>query len=283
VSSERFSEWPIAAAPHVPIDIRNRVAAALLLMPPDSDAAKAGRYYRWSTPVEYLSVQQFMQRLRIYPFDKPEVPLQSLLKEYALQMVSVVAVLAMTMGFMHWRSLRLNRALMASRMALRELAHHDALTGLPNRVLLTDRLEQQMALGRRHKNSLALCMLDLDGFKPVNDQFGHATGDKVLREVAQRIKAALRESDTVARFGGDEFVLLLGDVGDDSLLDEVLTRVLKSIEQPMDCCNQSKVSASIGVSIIGADAHDATELMRHADEAMYRAKAAGGRRLLRYT
>ena len=282
VSSALFPEWPIAAVPHVPIDIRNQVAAALLLMPPDSEAAKAGRYNRWSTPVEYLSVQQFMQRLRIYPFDKPEVTLRSLLKEFALPLVSAVATLALAMGFMYWRSFRLNRALLASRRALRDMAHHDALTGLPNRVLLTDRLEQQLAQGRRNNQALALCMLDLDGFKPVNDQYGHAMGDQVLREVAQRIKAALRESDTVARFGGDEFVLLLGDVTDQSLLDEVLNRVLASIERPMEVCPLALVSASIGVSVLGTDAHDATELMRHADEAMYRAKAAGGRRFVRF-
>jgi diguanylate cyclase (GGDEF)-like protein len=282
VSSALFPEWPIAAAPHVPIDIRNQVTAALLLMPADSDAAKAGRYNRWSTPVEYLSVQQFMQRLHIYPYDKPEVTLQSLLREYALQLVSIVASLAFAIGLLYWRSLRLNHQLLASRQALRDMAHHDALTGLPNRVLLTDRLEQLMAQGRRSKQALALCMLDLDGFKPVNDLYGHAVGDKVLCEVAQRITAALRESDTVARFGGDEFVLLLGDVVDDAQLNDVLHRVLASITRPMEICPTAKISASIGVSVLGADACDETELMRHADAAMYKAKAAGGHRFVRY-
>jgi len=279
VSSPLYPEWPLAAAPHVPFDITNQVVAALLLMPSDSAAAKSGRYYRWSTPVEYQSVQALMQRRHIYPFDKPEtVTLSEVLREYAVPMLLAACVVVLAMALLYARAFQLNRQLVQSRQALKQMAHHDALTGLPNRNLLDDRLEQALAQARRDGHALALCMLDLDGFKPVNDQFGHDTGDRVLQAVAARIKAAVRECDTVARFGGDEFVLLVNGFGNESTLGEVLARVIAAIAQPLECCPDAQVAGSVGVSVFGTDAHDATALLRHADEAMYQAKAAGGNR-----
>jgi diguanylate cyclase (GGDEF)-like protein len=282
VSSPLYPEWPLAAAPHVSIDITNRVVAALLLLPADSPAARTGRYYRWSTPVEYQSVQALMQRRHIYPFDKPEaLTLREVLREYAAPMVLAALLVALTLALLYLRAFRLNRALVQSRRTLKEMAHHDALTGLPNRNLLDDRLEQVLAQARRDAHAVALCMLDLDGFKPVNDRFGHDMGDRVLQDVALRIKQALRECDTVARFGGDEFVLLINGFGDAPALADILQRVLDAVSREFDYCQGARVSASIGVSIFGDDARDATMLMRHADEAMYQAKEAGGNRFVR--
>lgn len=283
VSSQLFPEWPLAAAPHVPIEVTNRVVAALLEMQPDAPAARSGRYYRWSTPVEYLSVQSFMQRIRAYPFDQPE-PLTAgrILREYATPIVVGAALICVLMAALYWRAFRLNRELVRSRLALREMAHYDMLTQLPNRNLLDDRVEQALAHARRADQGLAICMLDLDGFKPINDRHGHALGDRVLRDVAQRIKAAVRGGDTVARFGGDEFVVLLDGFSDERVLDEVLARVCEATRQGFDYCSDCRVSASIGVSIFGQDAHDAATMLRHADEAMYLSKNAGGDRFTRY-
>ncbi len=283
VSSELFPEWPLAAAPQVSIDITNRVVAALLLMPPNAPAAQRGRYYRWSTPVEYQSVQSLMQRRHIYPFDKPQgFRLQELLHAYAGAILSGASVLLCVMAVLYWRAFTLNRQLVASKRALSALAHHDALTGLPNRVLMEDRLAQALARAGRGEHSVALCMLDLDAFKPINDRYGHATGDRVLQELALRIQKAVREVDTVARFGGDEFMLLINGFGDDATLDEVMRRVIGTVSQPLDCCPRCQVSASIGVSVLGSDAHDAATLMRHADEAMYQVKSAGGNGFRRF-
>ncbi|MBS1190787.1 MAG: hypothetical protein H6R10_2579 [Rhodocyclaceae bacterium] len=162
---------------------------------------------------------------------------------------------------------------------LEYLAHHDPLTNLPNRTLLEDRLEQAIVNADRHGTLLAVCYLDLDGFKPVNDQYGHAAGDTLLREVALRLKARLRGVDTVARLGGDEFVLLLCEQGDVAECLHTLDRVLESISTPCTLVSDPQVcvyvTASIGVTLYPMDKVDSNALLRHADHAMYLAKQAG--------
>jgi len=159
---------------------------------------------------------------------------------------------------------------------LEGIANHDPLTGLPNRRLLTDRLQQAMLGAARNNKLLAVCFLDLDGFKQVNDDFGHATGDLLLQEIARRIKGMLRASDTVARIGGDEFVLLFNDLHNREDVQKLLDRVLATITVPVQFeAAQAQVSASIGVSFFVDDSDDANKLMLQADEAMYRAKHLG--------
>lgn len=279
LSTGLFPEWPLAAAPHVPVDITNQVAAALLLMPPDGPAAHAARYYRWSTPVEYLSVQHLMRRHRIYPYDQAErISPQDIFRQYAAYILAAMFAVALAMGLLYYRARRLNAALKRSRLQLTHLAHHDALTGLPNRNLLDYDLERALSQGKRTGQEFAVCLMDLDGFKPINDRLGHKAGDDVLREVARRVQAVLRGGDTVARWGGDEFVLLLNGVVAEAQLHEILERVLAAVAQGFDCAGGAQVRASIGVSLYPVDARDAAGLLRCADEAMYRAKKGGGNR-----
>lgn len=160
--------------------------------------------------------------------------------------------------------------------ALESAANHDALTGLPNRRLLQDRLAQAMERSKRDGTLLAVCFLDLDQFKPVNDRLGHAVGDQVLCAVAQRIALALRGADTVARIGGDEFVLLLGDLAQPEEARQLLERLLLGVVQPIAFDgHQLQVSASMGATLYPTDPADATELLRHADQMLYLAKADG--------
>jgi diguanylate cyclase (GGDEF)-like protein len=162
---------------------------------------------------------------------------------------------------------------------LSRIAHFDGLTGIPNRLLLADRMNQAIAQTSRDKNLMAVCYLDLDGFKPINDALGHAVGDLVLVEIAKRIENCIRGGDTVARLGGDEFVvLLLGqEKGNESLT--TLERLLASISEPIIVNNKSvTVSASIGVSIYPLDDEDPDTLLRHADQSMYLAKQSGKNR-----
>ncbi len=155
---------------------------------------------------------------------------------------------------------------------LDRIAHFDPLTGVPNRRLLADRLQRAIALARRNRKPLAVCMLDLDGFKPINDRFGHEAGDRLLIEIVRRLTGMLRATDTVARLGGDEFVLLLGDLGDMAVLD----RVLDAVRAPVLLDQETvTVSASIGVTLYPDDDADGDTLLRHADQAMYRAKQLG--------
>lgn len=156
---------------------------------------------------------------------------------------------------------------------------HDVLTGLPNRAYLCDLLGQAMAFSRREDISLAVCMLDLDGFKAVNDGYGHAVGDLLLVEVAQRLKGILRGGDAAARLSGDEFVLILRHVEGSRQLHAALQRILRALAAPYVIRGQPlSLSASIGVTLFPQDDEDADTLVRHADQAMYVAKQRGRNR-----
>ncbi|HXC18068.1 MAG TPA: EAL domain-containing protein [Holophagaceae bacterium] len=163
---------------------------------------------------------------------------------------------------------------MASRLT--HQAHHDALTGLPNRVLLEDRLTQALAQARRNEQQVALLFIDLDGFKGVNDTLGHPAGDALLRLVAQRLASGVRASDTLARMGGDEFAIVLQEVRDTPSTARVAEKLLESLRLPFQVEGRDlRISASIGVAFFPGDGTDAETLLRHADVAMYRAKASG--------
>jgi len=157
---------------------------------------------------------------------------------------------------------------------LEKIAFHDHLTGLPNRLSLMDRIGQAIAYSDRSNKSFAICFIDLDGFKSINDNYGHDIGDLVLKEVATRLKDCVRASDTVARIGGDEFVLLLVDREDGERFEIFLDRVKKSFAEPirLRSGNLLKVGLSIGVTTYPADSSSPDDLLKHADKAMYKAK-----------
>ncbi|TWX73137.1 EAL domain-containing protein [Colwellia sp. C1TZA3] len=159
---------------------------------------------------------------------------------------------------------------------LEKMAHYDALTKLPNRALFADRLNQAMRQCQRHHNSLAVIFMDLDGFKYINDTYGHAVGDDLLIVVSQRMSDVLREMDTLARIGGDEFVAVLSDLVNTEDYKMSLKRLLLAASEPITVGDLLlKVSVSIGVAIYPQDDADADILIRHADQAMYMAKKAG--------
>ncbi len=156
------------------------------------------------------------------------------------------------------------------------LAYHDPLTGLPNRALFDDRLSLSMAQARRSGGKMALCFMDLDGFKPVNDSFGHRVGDMLLVEVANRLTATLRATDTVARLGGDEFVMILSEIQDEQECENMLLRIMDSIREPYTLeGTRIEISSSVGVTLYPDDGVNADALLRHADQAMYLAKDSG--------
>ncbi len=162
---------------------------------------------------------------------------------------------------------------------LERIAFNDSLTGLPNRRLLQDRMAQALIQAKRHNTLVAICYLDLDSFKPINDIHGHQTGDQILIEVARRLQHKLRNSDTVARLGGDEFILLIPDFQEIAELEQLLDRILECIAKPYPL-NGTKMtlSATIGIAIYPKDHTEADTLLRHADQAMYTAKRAGKNR-----
>lgn len=164
----------------------------------------------------------------------------------------------------------------AAQARIHHLAHHDALTGLPNRMSFMEHLDQRMAQARRADESLALLFIDLDDFKRVNDSLGHLVGDRLLQTVAQRITDSLRGSDRVARFGGDEFMVLLGGVHTRADVEDVARKLLEAIERPIEVdARWLSVTPSVGIALFPAQAQSPGELIMNADSAMYQAKAHG--------
>ena len=171
----------------------------------------------------------------------------------------------------------------AAEESVRRMAQHDTLTDLPNRALFSDLLDRALSMARREKKQLAVMFLDLDNFKPVNDTHGHALGDRILQLVAQRVRGAIRDSDTVGRIGGDEFVILLPVVERDEDTLGVAGKIREAIAQPFEVDGLTiTISCSIGIAHFPKDGADAVELLRHADEAMYGAKEHGRNTVERY-
>ena len=159
---------------------------------------------------------------------------------------------------------------------IRHLAHHDALTGLPNRFSLHERIEQVMAFARRSNDSMALMLIDLDRFKAINDTLGHGVGDQLLIQVARRLERAVRGSDIVARLGGDEFVVVLTGIEDTKAVAEVAAKIVRQLATPYDVGGQAlHTSPSVGICFYPRDADETDGLIKNADIAMYHAKAMG--------
>ena len=166
-----------------------------------------------------------------------------------------------------------------SQLQLIEQAFHDPLTGLPNRALFEERVGQALARVRRQHSLLAVMFCDLNDFKEVNDRFGHQAGDDTLRAVAARLEGCIRETDTVARFGGDEFVFLLDGLSEPSEVEVTVARIHEALDSPHSLGDQEVVvSASIGIAIGSWQSSSLETLLGQADAAMYQAKAAGGGR-----
>lgn len=175
----------------------------------------------------------------------------------------------------------ISERLRGSRLAY--LAYHDRLTGLPNRILVEDQLDLAVARARRMNRAVALLFVDLDDFKAVNDRLGHAVGDEFLAAVAKRLRRVLRDTDVLARQGGDEFLVLLSDLDDDPehVAEAVGAKLHAALKAPFNVAGTQLVTAaSVGVSLYPDDASDSEALLRHADTAMYKAKAAGGGQLV---
>jgi diguanylate cyclase (GGDEF)-like protein len=170
----------------------------------------------------------------------------------------------------------------ASRMEYH--AHHDALTGLPNRILLHDRITSELAHARRQQSNAALLFLDLDRFKLINDSLGHAIGDQLLRVISRRLGNCVREEDTVARLGGDEFMVLLPRISGSADAGRIAKKIIDSLIDPVSCNgHELHITTSIGISIFPYDGTDAETLIKHADISMYRAKELGRNKAVYYT
>ena len=245
-------------------------------LPPDRTLGK----FRWELPILNITPAQWDEHRRILDARLP-------FKDFAYQMET-------RPGEVHWFSISGKpiiedgvfkgyrgtgtdiTAKHEAEQKIQFLAYHDPLTGLPNRVLLEDRLEQAIAQAERGQHGLALVFMDLDNFKKINDSLGHAAGDALLKEVATRLKCCVRDTDTISRQGGDEFVLVLGGLHGSEGSLPVLTKIMESLQEPFVCeGNELSTSASMGVALYPQDGDNFDILRKKADMAMYRAKEAG--------
>jgi len=197
--------------------------------------------------------------------------------------IATIGILAITLGISaldaHFAAItaKLAISLQAANEQLRKTALYDSLTGLPNRMLLGDRMAQAASRAERHGESFALLYVDLDRFKPVNDAFGHGVGDELLKAVAQRLAGCVRKADTVARTGGDEFVVVLSEIAHPKDAALVGDKILDELSRPFFIDRfEVDISCSIGISIYPDDGKDMSALKANADAAMYHAKRNGG-------
>ncbi len=162
------------------------------------------------------------------------------------------------------------------RDALEHQAYHDTLTGLPNRLLFLDRLNQSIQKAQRNRNKIAVLFIDMDRFKEINDSLGHVCGDEAIKDVALRIKSKLRKTDTIARFGGDEFIVILDDINNPIIVVNIVQKLMQCMHDPLVLDGHTiYVTVSIGISIYPDDADTADDLLKNADAAMYNAKSDG--------
>ena len=201
----------------------------------------------------------------------------TVLRDLTLIAVAAISALALSSTLRRWRELRYEIAkLKQTEETIKQLAFHDSLTGLPNRRLFNDRLNVAIAYAQRNQHKLAMLLLDLDQFKDVNDTLGHSVGDELLKAVGERLMNLLRKSDTVARMGGDEFMLILPEMARCEDAAKVATKILESFQEPFSFDGyELRITTSIGIAIYPHDGEDSDTLVKNADIAMYRAKEQG--------
>jgi diguanylate cyclase len=194
----------------------------------------------------------------------------------AVALLVITSILLVYDAHLESHTRKHNAQLEEANAQLEHAATHDALTGLPNRVLLADRLAQVTAQSERYSRGFAVLVVDLDRFKSINDSLGHIAGDDMLKEVARRLRQLLRKADTLARLGGDEFVLVLNEISGPRDAESVASKVLSCLADPFELSGlEVQISASIGISVFPEDGVDAETLLQHADAAMYHAKKNG--------
>lgn len=243
-------------------------------------------------PRQFLKTTLFMLAghaliINVLMYTRPEtldVPMEWYQWAWLALILPAFAFIGARISAIRVRLMRSNEELSNAIATIQEMATHDSLTGLPNRVSLSETLHHALLRAQRERLRVALLFIDLDHFKAINDTLGHPTGDQLLREVARRMRSAVRESDLVARLGGDEFVVMVDNAGDHDALATLAGKILAAIHAPMVLQGHDvRISASIGLAQYPDAGKDVASLLANADLAMYRAKELGRNRLSEYS
>lgn len=284
VSSQLYPEWALAKTKNTSREVAKKIASVLLSIPPGDKIALRGGYWEWTTPIDYNSVREVMKKLNIGSYSKHgKVTTINYIAQHKIE-VAIILVLILGLLICLYIYIQVNNKLSIEQAGkndairrLEELATHDELTGLPNRYLLMELLFKYVSGASRHKKMMALMFIDLDGFKAFNDIFGHASGDNFLVSVAAVLNDDLRQSDICARFGGDEFIIVLKDFSSHDVVHTLAKRFIDDISNiTIQKTRSIDVSASIGVIVTVPDNMTTpSSLIKMADELMYEAKSLG--------
>ena len=290
-STRLYPEWPFSRMPHTPDALAEAATIALLEMPDNHPAAFAGGYQGWSAPLSYGPVHELFRKLEVAPYDSTgPLTMRHYWEEHPEYLFAgLAAILLLVTGvaarYHHLagalrqevsRRGRVEGQLREHQQRLAHQANHDYLTDLPNRMLLTTRLEQAMASADRSGGRVAVLFLDLDRFKNINDSLGHSVGDDLLQILGSRLRHRLPDH-TVARLGGDEFIVLLERADDNETVAAFARQLIGLVSEPFAVGGWQalNIGSSIGISLYPDDAASAPELITHADAAMYHAKESG--------
>ncbi|MGO9379232.1 MAG: diguanylate cyclase domain-containing protein [Dissulfurispiraceae bacterium] len=276
VSTRLYPDWPFAKLRRTPEDLATKVAIALLSMEATDKAAHAANCYGWSYPLNYQSVDELSKELRLGAYrDWGEMSFMDILYKYKTTFISafIIFVILLIVSFI---LARLYRQTKIAEEKIRHLANHDALTNLPSLRLVKDRILIAMEIAKRNRTLIAVMYVDLDGFKDVNDKYGHEAGDILLKEVGKRLVSSVRKADTVARIGGDEFLMVITELQSPDIAALIAGKILQSMSEPFDLDGKhSTVGASIGISLYPNHGDDVDSLIKQADKAMYAIKHSG--------
>lgn len=276
-STDIYPEWPFAKLSSTSDSLSAKVAIALLKMSDDEEAARKARILGWDVARNYQPVHDLYRELRIGPYRQLEYLRPSDVWLRYWPVISALTILFSVICMMLIILLKLRKRLLKANHANLQLAMYDPLTNLPNRNLLKDHMALALGNAERFDRLVAVLFLDLDNFKQVNDTLGHAKGDLLLKQVAQRLRSAVRKNDTASRWGGDEFVLLLDNVKSEVAVTDVAQKILEIISKKPYDLDEKQVfsSTSIGIALFPQNGADIDALLRHADAAMYEAKKSG--------
>ncbi|WP_114417867.1 EAL domain-containing protein [Marinospirillum perlucidum] len=278
VSTRLYPQWPLVTLPQVRDEVARKVASVLLALDAENPVVQQAGLAGFNVPSDYSVIERDMRRLQIPPFNTPQqVSWVEIWYSYQWQILILTAFVVLVVVLLVF-SLVLNRRLALSREHLEKIAHYDLLTGLPNYHLLSRRLQEATQVAWETGRSLAVCYMDLDNFKQLNDHYGHGLGDELLLSLAQRLQQEIDASETLARVSGDEFALVLTDLHP-SESDGRIKQLMQSLHQPLVLSKTTtEVSASLGITLFPLDRSDPDTLLRHASEAMFRAKSLGKNR-----
>jgi len=305
-STALYPEWPFAKIAKIPEQLARKVALALLHLSADHPAAQSASITGWTVPQNYHSIHHLMQQLRVGIHAKPLIQLNfmDLLREQWLTISAVLVLLMLLTSSIIYavrsnRNLRMVHKRLENEICIRQQAElklvnqrdqldiqvrdgtreieylrlNDALTSLPNRLLLTDRIDRMISSRRSDKSKLAVIIMDTDSFREVNDSLGHHHGDLLLQQIAQRLLDTCQMADTISRFSGDQFAILLNLSDLDQQLDDAIEHIIATFDQPFAIEElQIHLSVSLGIACYPQHGKDTDTLLRQAEVAMYMAK-----------